>query len=295
MNILIIGSNGFIGSNCVEHFLKKQCAVWQADVTPSKADRFFLLEKHNTNFEEVFKAAVFDVCINASGSANVAFSFDNPTIDFELNVVNVHKILVALRSFNSQCRFINFSSAAVYGNPEYLPICENAALKPLSPYGFHKLQSEYLLKEYFHFFGLKTCSLRIFSAYGKGLKKQLFWDLYQKYRSAGKIEIFGTGNESRDFIYIDDLLLAIDAILDKCIFEGETINVASGTETTIKDAVSIFYHYLNPDADYNFTGKIKQGDPLNWRANIDKLKRMGFLPAYTMKDGLKRYTEWLKE
>ena len=92
----------------------------------------------------------------------------------------MQKILVAIRDRNSSCKFINFSSAAVYGNPKFLPITENSVCKPLFPYGFHKLQSELLLTEYYNFFGLKTCSLRVFSAYGPLLKKQLFWDLYQK-------------------------------------------------------------------------------------------------------------------
>ena len=281
MKILIIGANGFIGSHCATYFAKK--------------NEIFTPEK-TVNFEDLFQMQKFDVCINASGSANVGFSFENPAKDFELNVANVQKILSAIRTYNPKCKFINFSSAAVYGNPISLPISENASLKPLSPYGFHKLQSEYLLTEYHKFFGLHTCSLRIFSAYGQGLKKQLFWDLYQKYlQNQQEIVIFGTGQESRDFIFIDDLIKAVEIILEKNNFEGQTINVASGNETTIKEVVNTFFGILDNKTQIVFSGKAKIGDPNNWCADIEQLKNLGFKPQFDLKTGLTHYIQWLKE
>ena len=141
MKILIIGSQGFIGRHCVEYF-KSSCEIYQAGTKKSEAVNYIYLDKGNTNFEQLFIKKKYDVCINASGSANVAFSFQNPFIDFNLNVANVSKILDAIYKHNSECKFINFSSAAVYGNPKYLPIDENHSNNPISPYGLHKLQSE---------------------------------------------------------------------------------------------------------------------------------------------------------
>ncbi len=281
MKILIIGANGFIGSHCKAYFSQKNEVF-----TPEKT----------TDFDSLFQNQNFDVCINASGSAHVGFSFENPAKDFELNVANVQKMLSAIRTYNPKCKFINFSSAAVYGNPNFLPISENALPKPLSPYGFHKLQSEYLLTEYHKFFGLHTCSLRIFSAYGQGLKKQLFWDLHQKYlQNQGKIDIFGTGEESRDFIFIDDLINVVEIILEKNIFEGQTINVASGNETTIKEVTKIFFDILDKKTEIVFSGKAKIGDPNNWQADISQLKNLGFIPQIDLKTGLEKYIQWLKE
>ena len=148
MKILIIGSKGFIGSHCADYFKSMGAAVYQADVNESMDVNSYTIERHNSDFSLPFQEHQFDVCINASGSAHVGFSFENPSKDFELNVINVQKILVAIRDYNRDCKFINFSSAAVYGNPQFLPISENSACKPLSPYGFHKLQSELLLTEY---------------------------------------------------------------------------------------------------------------------------------------------------
>lgn len=295
MKILIIGSRGFIGSHCVDYFKSKGFEVWQADVTESSDSNFYKIERKNSDFALPFIENQFDVCINASGSAHVGFSFENPSKDFELNVANVQKILVAIRDYNSDCKFINFSSAAVYGNPQFLPITENSICKPLSPYGFHKWQSELLLTEYHKFFGLNTVSLRVFSAYGPGLKKQLFWDLYQKSLLSDVISLFGTGTETRDFIYIDDLLQIIDLVIQNSTFQGSSYNVASNTETTIAEAANVFINAFSPEKEVIFNGEIKIGDPNNWLADMEILKEKGFKPQFDLSLGLKKYAAWLKE
>jgi UDP-glucose 4-epimerase len=295
MKFLIIGSEGFIGRNCVNYFHNLGHEILRADIILNQDLNYLKLESLQTHFDPLFESNDFDVCINASGSANVGFSFENPGIDYELNVLNVHKILVAIRNHNPKCRFINFSSAAVYGNPQSLPISEDFPAKPLSPYGFHKLQSELLLTEYHKFFGLKTCSLRVFSLYGDGLKKQVFWDISQKVLNLGLVEMFGTGAESRDFIFILDLMKAVEVIIEKSYFEGDVYNVANGEETKIKDAVEIFFQEFCPDKKFIFSGKVKIGDPNNWLADISKIKKLGFYPLFTIHEGLKNYSKWLKE
>lgn len=294
MKILIIGSEGFIGKHCSTYFVSLGNIVHEADVIVQKKENYSIIERANSSFDNIFINNQYDICINASGSANVGFSFDKPDIDFELNVINVHKLLVSIRTFNPGCRLINFSSAAVYGNPTRLPIEEEQPKNPVSPYGFHKLQSEYLLKEYHRFFGIGTCNLRIFSAYGPGLKKQLFWDLFQKTKHSGVVTLFGTGNETRDFIYIDDLLLALSAIIEKAPFDGSSYNVAAGVETKISRAADVFFGHLGSDIKPVFSGETKQGDPDNWVADIQKIRELGFHPQTSLEQGLKYTTDWLK-
>jgi dTDP-glucose 4,6-dehydratase/UDP-glucose 4-epimerase len=296
MKILIIGSKGFIGQHCVQFFNETNHDVWTADVVEdTKETQYFQISTIQTNFDFIFKQQIFDVCINASGSANVAFSFESPETDFELNVYNVHKLLIAIQKYNPTCKFINFSSAAVYGNPLKLPISEVFTTKPLSPYGFHKLQSENLLKVYHRFFGVHTCSLRVFSAYGEGLKKQLFWDLYEKAQGNNKIELFGTGEETRDFIHIKDLVNVVGLLIKNASFEGNIFNVASGQETKIADAVKIFFNLYSPEKEYIFSGKQKIGDPNNWQADISEIRYMGFQPTINLKEGLNLYVQWLRK
>lgn len=281
MNIIVIGANGFIGSHCLAHFSLRH-----------RVDAF----SRNDDLIRAFSKTEYNVCINASGSANVGFSLQAPETDFELNVANVQRILAAIRLTRQNCKLINFSSAAVYGNPAKLPVSEQDALQPLSPYGYHKLQSELLLKEYHDCFHLKTCSLRIFSAYGPGLRKQIFWDLYQKVKSAPQqIELDGTGNESRDFIFVTDLMSAIETIIDRGKFAGEAINIASGIETRVAEAVRIFLEAFSPDTQVSYSGLTRPGDPQCWHADMSVLAAMGFQPKINLTTGLMAYTRWLQE
>jgi UDP-glucose 4-epimerase len=301
MKILVIGGCGFIGSNVVNFFSQVGDEITVTDINKSSSldAPFIQLDRDNPDFNSLFKNDNYDVCINASGSADVSYSLKYPERDFELNVRNVEKILSAIQKYNPTCRLINFSSAAVYGNVNILPIKESSPTVPVSPYGKHKLKSEKILEKYCNDFFLNTCSLRIFSAYGQGLKKQLFWDIYQKAKKVindgGSIlELYGTGKESRDFIFIDDLVDAIAAVIKKGSFNGEVINVASGIETTIEDAAIFFTKLIDEKLKVTFNGIEKPGDPLNWRADISILQSFGFAPLTLIERGIQKYYEWLK-
>lgn len=293
MKLLIIGSEGFIGSNAVNYFTQLGHQVFCADIVIKEQANYIAINPEFADFARLFYNQHYDVCINASGAANVQFSFKYAALDYTLNVSNVFHLLEAIRQFNPTCRFINFSSAAVYGNPQVLPITEDAPLNPLSPYGWHKVQSEQVCLEFYTFYKIPTLSLRVFSAYGPGLKKQLFWDLYQKAQTTGSVAIYGTGNESRDFIYIDDLLNVVNLSIESAKFNGSVINVANGSELFIKDVVSVYFKMLKKD--YHFTGEAKDGDPINWVANIDIIKRLGYIPKTEMIDGLRNYITWLEK
>jgi dTDP-glucose 4,6-dehydratase/UDP-glucose 4-epimerase len=137
--------------------------------------------------------------------------------------------------------------------------------------------------------------LRVFSAYGPRLKKQLFWDLYQKSLQSDVISLFGTGSETRDFIYIDDLLHILDLVIQNSSFQGSIYNVASAVETTIAGAAQIFIGAFSPEKKLEFTGEVKEGDPIHWLADMEFLSSKGFNPQFDLHLGLKKYAEWLKE
>lgn len=294
--ILVLGSEGFIGSNAVKYFLSQGYQVTKADIQLKEEDNYILINAELPDFTSIFSGRTFDVCINATGAANVQLSFNHPGIDYSLNVANVYQILDAIRKYNPACKFINLSSAAVYGNPAETPIRETTPTDPLSPYGMHKLYSEQICREFSRFFHIQTISLRIFSAYGEGLRKQLFWDLFKKIRAAeGVVELFGTGKESRDFIYIRDLVEAIGCVVRNGTFDGSVINIASGTESTIEFAAQCFVKAFNKEITVRFRGDNKIGDPLNWRTDIQLLSSLGFNNRYSLEDGINNYVKWVKE
>lgn len=297
MKILIIGSKGFIGTHVEKYFRQKEkFEVWSCDVIVDYGkENYFVIDATNADYHSIFQFIQFDLCINCSGAASVPDSLKNPIRDFTLNVSNVYKILDAIRQYQHICKFINFSSAAVYGNPKKLPIVESVELAPVSPYGIHKKMSEDICKEFYQMFGVKTCSLRIFSAYGEGLKKQLFWDIYQKFMVSKQIELYGTGKETRDFIYIHDLLQGLQCVIDNGLFNGDTINISSGIEISIEECAKLFCAGIEDQIEITFNNCVKPGDPLNWRADISIIKSFGFNPIYSMEEGLKNTSKWVKE
>ena len=294
MKIVVIGSKGFLGQYVVEHFANDENYVLRCDVvTDYVAPDYIQIDATNSDYHSIFEKHEFDYCINCSGAASVPLSLEFPFKDFSLNTLNVFKILEAIRTYQPKCKFINMSSAAVYGNPETLPVKEEAVLNPLSPYGIHKMQAEQICQEFNQFYEIPTCSLRIFSAYGNGLKKQLFWDLYQKFLKQEKVELFGTGNESRDFIHVTDIVNAIELVMKNAEFKGEGINIANGKEYLIKDIAEIFNHHMEKHRVISFNNKVKKGDPINWRADISKLNDLGYNQNMPLQEGIKEYIKWI--
>lgn len=293
MKILVVGSRGFIGSHCVDYFSQDN-EVWGCDVVLDFNDpHYMVINAEDSDYTSMFEKHQFDVCINCSGAANVPFSLEKPYFDFSLNTLNVLKMLEAIRKHAPQCKFITMSSAAIYGNPKSLPIYEDADYSPVSPYGFHKNMAEMICREYSTFWGVKTCCLRIFSAFGPRLKKQLFWDMYNKFTTQDSITLWGTGKESRDFIYIDDIIRIIDLAIENSKFEGEGVNVANGKQETIESVANAFVRLLKTDKPVAFNQAVRKGDPLNWKANIDTIKSWGYKQSVTLEEGIQKYINWV--
>ena len=294
--ILIIGSKGFIGRYLYTFLLGKGYIVKGADVVIDyvNSENYFLIDTLNSDFDSILRKEEFDICINCSGAASVPDSITNPMRDYTLNTFNVFKILEAIRSNQPSCRFVNLSSAAVYGNPERLPVDESSITKPVSPYGVHKLHAEKLCRMFYEFYNIRTCSLRVFSVYGVGLQKQLFWDLHKKAVSHNPFTLYGTGNESRDFINVLDVARAIELVSLSSGFDADIINIANGTEVSIKDAVSIFYSFFPFKINYSFSGDFRKGDPVNWLADISKLRSFGYAPTVDITAGLHQYYDWVR-
>ena len=266
LKILILGKNSFIGSS-LNNYLKDLF-----DVT--------IIGRENIANDQLLLNAICgqDVIINCIGSANVSMSFEDCNADFQSNFLVVQRILELMRKANlNTIKFLNISSAAVYGNPSELPINENTILKPISPYGFHKQMTEILLKEYSTCFNIKTISLRIFSAYGSGQKKLLLWDLHNKFNSTNSLgELYGTCNETRDFIHVEDIAQQILLAIKYAGFNGEAINIANGNEIKTADIVEIYLKHHPKKNKVMFNGEVRLGDPMFWCADISIMKNWGY-------------------
>lgn len=296
--VLITGVAGFIGRYVARHFSRQGWQVIGTDNSqPENAPladltKYQKLQLPNPEFESLLQTYEPDALIHCAGRASVALSVSDPAPDFYGNTVLTFNILDALRLYAPTCKFVFLSSAAVYGNPAKLPIDETHPTLPISPYGFHKLQSEQLCLEFSKIYSQPTASVRIFSAYGAGLRRQVMWDICQKAISQKSLTLQGTGNESRDFIHALDIARAIEIICDRAPMQGEVYNLGSGQEVTIAELANKLLKAMKSDKVTEFNGLTVVGNPLNWQADVIKLQSIGFLPTISLDKGVKAFTNW---
>jgi UDP-glucose 4-epimerase len=295
---LITGVAGFLGRYVARQFAKEGWRVIGIDELPPEnahlapGTLYHRMHLPSESLGEVIKAVRPSACIHCAGRASVQLSIENPSADFAASVDITFSLLETLRSTAPKCRTLFLSSAAVYGNPTSLPIAENHSPLPISPYGYHKRICEFLCEEFARMYGLPTCSARIFSAYGPGLRRQVIWDICQRILCTGTLELHGTGDESRDFIHASDIARALTLLVEHGALRGEVYNVASGNEVTIREVANTLSTALLSVTPPKFDGVVRVGDPLNWRADISKLLALGYRPTIPLEQGLRSVATW---
>ena len=298
--LVITGVAGFIGSHVARHFSQEGWSVVGIDRTPAENDlpgnlsSFCRLQLPDPSFGVLLKDRSPQLCIHCAGTASVGQSIADVTSDFYANTVLTFEVLNALRLNAPHCRFIFMSSAAVYGNPTSLPIKETQLPAPISPYGFHKWQCEQLCEEFFKVYNLPTAIVRIFSAYGPGLRRQVIWDICRKAIKQKSVTLQGTGKESRDFVHVIDIATALLAVATAAPMQGETYTIGSGQETNIGELADMIVRTLGSHYSFQFDGTIPPGTPLNWQADISKLRTIGFVPSIPLEDGIEQVVRWCR-
>ncbi len=299
--VLICGATGFIGSYCTSAFHDKGWAVvgagrqiepvygklpigvrnFQGDITDSKllGD---ILNEHKP------ERIVF-----VAGPANVQQSFKDPVTDFRNHLLPLIAVLDQARRMQKPPGILLVSSAAVYGNPTAIPVSESAAVSPISPYGYHKLQQEILLDEFASIYGLPTCKARVFSTYGAGLRHLAIYEITKR-TLAGDFKNFGTGRETRDYLHASDVGAALECIASSSEFNGEIINVASGQEQSIEKVAELIYETLAITEKPVFDGTDLNGSPMRWCADVSHLQKLGFATKLSFEAGMKETVEWIK-
>ncbi len=157
------------------------------------------------------------------------------------------------------------------------------------------VQCEQLCLEFARVYGLRTASVRIFSAYGVGLRRQVVWDICQKAIANERLILQGTGKESRDFVHGRDIAAALNVAAEAAPLQGEVYNLATGREVTIEELARIILQALGMKILPQFDGIIPRGTPLNWRADISSLVSLGFSPSVTLEQGIQSVANWCRE
>jgi UDP-glucose 4-epimerase len=293
VKILITGISGFIGGSFGRYAANSGHAVVGTGRS-QQAEEWTGLYCSVTNAQDlinVIRDSRPDVVLNAAGTASVGASIADPLNDFRGCVQTCADVLEAVRRSGTDPLVVLTSSAAVYGNPAVLPVNEDAALQPISPYGFHKLVMELLAREYAECFGVRVLICRFFSVFGFAQRRLLVWEIYKQLASAEKtVWLAGTGEETRDFLYIEDLASALLGILER--FQNSNpeclrLNVATGVETSVRVLAQMIRDLVAPDKEIMCRGNLRKNDPLRWCADVSRLRQL--LPSWEpreLKEGL---------
>ena len=299
-SVLVIGVAGFIGRYVARYFSEQKWSVVGIDSSPpenaplANLEKYYRLNLPDSELADILQQISPDVCIHCAGRASVGQSMTDPQADFYSGTVLTFEILNSLRLYSPNCRFIFLSSAAVYGNPASLPIKEHHSLAPISPYGFHKRQCEQLCLEFTKIYNLQTAIVRIFSAYGPGLRRQVLWDICQKAIVLDSLQLQGTGQESRDFIHALDIAKALLIVAQSAPMEANIYNLASGKEVAIAQLADLVLDALEYEHSPCFNGIVPTGTPYNWQADISKLKALGYVPSVSIERGIKTFANWCR-
>ncbi|MFT8351715.1 NAD-dependent epimerase/dehydratase family protein [Clostridium saccharoperbutylacetonicum] len=295
--VIITGISGFIGKYLGEYYISGNYKVIGIGRNKYNIDsenyEFVKLDLNKDNLEKVWVKYKPDYFIHCASNASVSESITNPLDDFESSVSILYKILFSLKNVNLSPKFIYLSSAAVYGNPKKLPVTECDETNPISPYGLNKKLCENICEYFIKNESMDIKILRIFSVYGAGLTKQILWDISKKVKNSDKIELFGNGNETRDFINIRDLIRTINLILESTT-EDYIFNIANGEEISIRELAQIYLENNNINIKFlTFNNIVNEGNPNNWVADITRLKKIGYRKEIEINQGIKEYIEWL--
>lgn len=299
--VLITGAHGFIGRHIARHLKLAGWTVlgighgqWSTDTCHEWGiDRWAASEVDLEGLETNFGHECITHIVHCAGSGSVGFSFEYPLQDFERSVSTTIHVLEFARTRSCPVKTIFLSTAGVYGHVASLPIKESTDCQPVSPYGMHKKIAEELCQSYATHFLLDVSVVRLFSVYGKGLRKQLQWDACVKAK-AGDRQFFGTGQEVRDWIHVADVATLVETLLVDKTRGYAVYNGGSGNGVKIQDILNLLFGYLNSPIQPEFTGKAKKGDPIGYVADVHLAHALGWKPLVQLNDGVREYADWFR-
>ena len=300
MRILVTGGAGFIGSHLVDRLIKENHKVIVIDnLTTGKEENinpqaeFYNLdiydfEKIKPLFEKI------DFVFHLAAIPQILVSIKDPVGTSKVNILGTINVFKAAIEAKVK-RVIFASSSSVYGNQEKLPLKENMRPNPVNPYALQKLVGEQFAKLFTKLYGIPIISLRYFNVYGPRININSDYSSvigkFLKQKAEGKpLTIFGNGEQTRDFCYIDDVVDAtIKAMESKKLKGGEVINIGSGKSYSINYLANLIggkRKYLTP----------REGDIKHTQADITLAKKLfTWQPKVSFEEGLRRVKEWFKK
>jgi UDP-glucuronate 4-epimerase len=310
MKILVTGGAGFIGSNLIERLLEQNHAIVCIDNFDdfySKNIKLKNLENYDLNknysfsetdildkngLDNLFRENEFDLVINLAAKSGVRPSLLNPEIYFQTNVLGTLNVLETMKKFNVN-KLIYASSSSVYGNNKKLPFSESDDVNnPISPYAASKKSAELLCHTFHHLYGFDIFCLRFFTVYGPKQRPDL---AIHKFSNAilnnQEIEMYGNGETSRDYTYIDDILDGVLNSVEK--LKGfEIINLGESKQISLSEMLQTLEKHIGIKAKIKLLPK-QAGDVDVTYADISKAKEiLQYQPKWSFENGIKSFVKW---
>lgn len=313
MQILVTGGAGFIGSNLAHRLLELDHRVTVLD----NLDPYYNTEIKRRNIErcrevggeryEFVDGSVtdrqlvdelvdgVDVVFHQAAQAGVRTSVENPQKPNDVNVGGTLNVLTAAVDHDVE-RVVNASSSSVYGETEYLPFDEEHPKTPQSPYGVSKLAGEHYCRVFNDLYGLGTVSLRYFTVYGPYMRPNMAITNFTSRCLRGENPVvYGDGEQTRDFTYIDDIVEANVELLDSGVGDGEAFNIGSGGNITINDLADYIVEQTGADVEKEYAAA-KKGDARHTHADTAKAKEvLGYESETTIREGVAAFVDWYGE
>lgn len=303
--VLVTGGAGFVGGALVRRLVESDAAVTvlddcftgRAETLPPDV-RF--VEGSVTDEGLVARLVGESEYVFHLAARNIIASTKNPRDDFATNIGGTLNVLLAARSVGVR-RVVYTGSTSVYGNPRSIPINEDDAIVPLSPYAVSKLAGEHYCIAFYESYDLPVAVVRYSNVYGIGQHPDNpYCGVVAKFFDAAiagrPLQIHGDGQQTRDFTYIDD---AVEATLRAAVApraEGEVFNVGTGIETTINDLARMVGEAVERPVEITHVDR-RDIDNIRRRVvSIEKARRMlRWSPQVTLPDGLRRTAAWMRD
>jgi len=308
--LLVTGGAGFIGSHIVDRLLNEGLEVTVIDnldtghlknIAHHQDNKKFHFIKSDIRDFNLVKETMkdTDAVFHEAALASVTLSVKNPILANDINVTGTLNLLKASSDLHVK-RFIYASSAAVYGDTPSPQKREDMTPNPTSPYGASKLAAENYVKLFHKSYGLETVSLRYFNVYGP---RQRF-DIQCAYGGAITIFtnrllknmppiIYGDGEQTRDFVYIQDVIEANMLALNSKNATGEAFNIGTGTNVSVNQVAEVLKEIIDRKDLKNIHADPRPTDIRHGYADINKSKRiLGFHPKVPLKEGLIKLVNW---
>jgi len=302
LNILVTGGAGFIASHIVDAFIENGHNVTIIDnLTTGREEninpkaKFYNVDIRD-DLTQIFEEGKFDVVNHHAAQIDVRRSVTDPIYDAGVNIIGTLNLLQNSVKFGVKKFMFASTGGAVYGEQDYFPADENHKLQPLSPYGISKLAVEKYLYFYNEVYGLKYTILRYANIYGPRQNPLgeagvvcIFLD---KILANEQPIINGSGEQTRDYVYVKDVVKANLLTLDE--EESEIYNVGTGIETSVNE----LFKLINQNFDNSIKevhGPAKPGEQMRSVITSEKLfKKFGWQPSTNLEDGLKETIDYFK-